>query len=209
MQLQRIRIPAFRNLRDLDITFESHLQPAAGAPADARPKPIRSHALIGQNGTGKSNLIEALITIFRDIDLDRDAAFDYLLEYNIRGHAVRIEADTAKQKRLYVWVDGDRVRQEYLTKNDPPDKVPQDPRRGPRLLPTHIFAYYSGRNERIESLFQEHQHRFNQLSHLLAARDKAGLMAEFAKGQAFFGPLASQFLQESRRLLQKAADERS
>ena len=162
MQLQRIRIPAFRNLRDLDITFESHLQPAAGAPADARPKPIRSHALIGQNGTGKSNLIEALITIFRDIDLDRDAAFDYSLEYSIRGHAVRIEADTAKQKRLYVWVDGDRVRQEYLTKNDPPDKVPQDPRRGPRLLPTHIFAYYSGRNERIESLFQEHQHRFNQ-----------------------------------------------
>lgn len=162
MQLQRIRIPAFRNLRDLDITFESYLQPAVGAPADARPKPIRSHALIGQNGTGKSNLIEALITIFRDIDLDRDAAFDYSLEYSIRGHAVRIEADTAKQKRPYVWVDGDRVSQEYLTKNDPPGKVPQDPRRGPRLLPTHIFAYYSGRNERIESLFQEHQRRFNQ-----------------------------------------------
>ncbi len=61
----------------------------------------------------------------------------------------------------------------------------------------------------VTGLLQRYQHRFNQLSHLLAARDKAGLMAEFAKGQAFFGPLASQFLQESRRLLQKAADERS
>ncbi|MDP3639480.1 MAG: hypothetical protein Q8R51_19135, partial [Azonexus sp.] len=61
MQLQRIRIPAFRNLRDLDIAFASHLPPAAGAPADTQPNPIRSHALIGQNGTGKSNLIEALI----------------------------------------------------------------------------------------------------------------------------------------------------
>lgn len=71
MQLLRIRIPAFRNLRDLDISFESHLPPAVGASADAQPKPIRSHALIGQNGTGKSNLIEALITIFRDVDLDR------------------------------------------------------------------------------------------------------------------------------------------
>ncbi|WP_035012713.1 AAA family ATPase, partial [Enterovibrio norvegicus] len=70
-----------------------------GAPADAASstpaKRIRSHALIGQNGTGKSNLIEALITLFRDVDLDREAAFDYTLEYEIRGHVVRIQADTA------------------------------------------------------------------------------------------------------------------
>ncbi len=149
MQLQRICIPAFRNLRDLDITFETHLPPAAGAPADVQPKSIRSHALIGQNGTGKSNLIEALITIFRDVDLDREAAFDYTLEYSIRDHAVRIEADTAKQKRPYVWVDGKAESQGYLLKNR-------------ELLPAHIFAYYSGRNERIEALFQEHQRRFNQ-----------------------------------------------
>jgi len=161
MQLLRIHIPSFRNLHDLDITFATHLQVAAGLPPDAPPKSIRSHVLIGQNGTGKSNLIEALITIFRDVDLDREAAFDYTLEYSIRGHFIRIEADSAKQKRPFVWVDGDRVSQEYLTKNDPPDKEKPDRRRGPRLLPTHIFAYYSGRNERIEILFQEHQRRFN------------------------------------------------
>ncbi|TYC52006.1 AAA family ATPase [Zoogloea oleivorans] len=149
MQLQRIRIPAFRNLRDLDIAFASHLQPVAGAPAEVQPKPIRSHALIGQNGTGKSNLIEALITIFRDVDLDREAAFDYTLEYSIRGHAVRIEADSAKQKRPFVWVDDKAETQGHLLKNR-------------ELLPAHIFAYYSGRNERIEALFQEHQRRFNQ-----------------------------------------------
>ncbi len=149
MQLQRIRIPAFRNLRELDISFESSLPPAAGAGVNAQPKRIRSHALIGQNGTGKSNLIEALITIFRDADLDREAAFDYTLEYSIRDHTVRIEADTAKQKRPYVWVDGKAESQGYLLKNR-------------ELLPAHIFAYYSGRNERIEALFQEHQRRFNQ-----------------------------------------------
>lgn len=149
MQLLRIRIPVFRNLRDLEIDFATHLPPAASAPADAQPKSIRSHALIGQNGTGKSNLIEALITIFRDVDLDREAAFDYTMEYSIRGHAMRIEADTAKQKRPYVWVDGKAESQGYLLKNR-------------ELLPAHIFAYYSGRNERIEALFQEHQRRFNQ-----------------------------------------------
>lgn len=148
MQLQRIHIPAFRNLRDLDIVFETHLSSSSNVQADALPKPIRSHALIGQNGTGKSNLIEALITIFRDVDLDREAALDYTLEYSIRGHTVRIEADTAKQKRPYVWVDDKAESQGYLLKHR-------------ELLPAHIFAYYSGRNERIEALFQEHQRRFN------------------------------------------------
>jgi predicted ATPase len=148
MQLQRLRIPAFRNLRELDISFDSHLQPEPSAP-NAQPKPIRSHALIGQNGVGKSNLIEALITVFRDVDLDREAAFDYLLQYSIRGHTVRIEADSAKQKRPFVAVDGKAESQGYLLKNR-------------ELLPSHIFAYYSGRNERIEALFQEHQRRFNQ-----------------------------------------------
>lgn len=163
MQLRHLAIPNFRNLRGLVIDFATHLEPRPGTASAAAPKAIRSHALIGQNGTGKSNLIEALITIFRDVDLDRDAAFDYTLEYEIRGHKVRIEADLTKQRRPFVLVDGDRVSQEYLNKNDPPDKTPRDERRGPRLLPSHVFAYYSGRNERIEALFQDHQKRFNRL----------------------------------------------
>lgn len=163
MQLRHLAIPNFRNLRGLVIDFATQLEPRPGAASAAAPKAIRSHALIGQNGTGKSNLIEVLITIFRDVDLDRDAAFDYTLEYEIRGHVVRIQADLAKQRRPFVWVDGDRVSQDYLNKNDPPDKTPRDERRGPRLLPSHVFAYYSGRNERIEALFQDHQKRFNRL----------------------------------------------
>jgi predicted ATPase len=163
MQLRHLAIPNFRNLRGLVIDFATHLEPRPDAANTAAPKAIRSHALIGQNGTGKSNLIEALITIFRDVDLNRGAAFDYTLEYEIRGHVVRIQADLAKQSPPFVWVDGDRVTQEYLNKNDPPDKTPRDERRGPRLLPSHVFAYYSGRNERIEALFQDHQKRFNRL----------------------------------------------
>lgn len=149
MQLRHIQIRTFRNLCDLDIVFESHLAAPSNGMADTPRKPIRSHALIGQNGTGKSNLIEALITIFRDIDINREAAFDYTLAYSIRGYEVRLEADTAKQKRPFVWVDGKAESQGYLLKNR-------------ELLPSHIFAYYSGRNERIEALFQEHQRRFNQ-----------------------------------------------
>lgn len=168
MQLLRFRVEEFRNLKGVELRFATYLETAASSPPDALKKPLRSHALIGQNGTGKSNLIEALITIFRDIDLDRDAAFDYTLEYAIRGHEVRIQSDTAKQKRPFVWVDGEQKSQDYLNKNDPPDKTPRDERRGPRLLPSHIFAYYSGRNERMEALFQEHQRRFNRRQEITA-----------------------------------------
>lgn len=149
MQLQRIRIGRFRNLRDVEIVFGTEVAPLEGAAPDAPARPIRSHALIGQNGTGKSNLIEALITLFRDIDLDREAEFDYELEYTIRDRSVRIHADTAQQKRPYVWVDGKAESQGYLLRNR-------------ELLPSHIFAYYSGRNERIEALFRDHEERFTR-----------------------------------------------
>lgn len=155
MQLKHLSVRHFRNLRDVALDFSTHLPLGAGAAADAQPKAIRSHALIGQNGTGKSNLIEALITIFRDVDLDREAALDFALEYSIRGHVVRIEADTARQRRPFVWVDGQVESQGYLLKNR-------------ELLPSHIFAYYSGRNERIEALFQEHQRRFNRRQEIVA-----------------------------------------
>ncbi|HEY9041433.1 MAG TPA: bifunctional chorismate mutase/prephenate dehydrogenase [Rheinheimera sp.] len=61
----------------------------------------------------------------------------------------------------------------------------------------------------VAALLERYQQRFTQLLALLKAKDKAGLMAQFGKGQHYFGELAGQFLQESKQLLQKAADSRS
>lgn len=166
MQLRYLAIPHFRNLRGAKLTFATQLEVLSGSPAEA-PRPIRSHALIGQNGTGKSNLIEALITIFRNIDLDEPSQtldkqpLDYTLEYEIRGRLVKLQADTAKQKLPYVWVDGEKQSQGWLLKNR-------------ELLPSHVFAYYSGRNERIEALFQEHQRRFNRRQEIVVAEKLSG-----------------------------------
>lgn len=155
MRLQRLWLKEFRNLHDVEINFAEFYEPSLRQPEKAEPKAIRSHTLIGQNGTGKSNLMEALISIFRDVDLDRDAAFDYQLSYWIGDHTIRIEADTSKQKRPFVWVDDQKESQGYLLKNR-------------ELLPSHIFAYYSGRNERMEVLFHEHQRRFNRRQEITA-----------------------------------------
>ncbi len=209
MQLRHLTIPHFRNLRDLTIDLYTHLPPQDESATSALGKHIRSHALIGQNATGKSNLIEALITIFRDIDLNREAEFDYTLEYEIRGHTVRIQADRAKQKHPFVWVDGDRVSQEYLTKNDSPTKVDQDKRRGPRLLPTHIFAYYSGRNERIQSLFQEHQRRFNRSQEITAEEklSEEALAGLYQQGE-FDAEAAARLRAEIETRMKRAGDDR-
>ena len=194
MQLRHLHVRQFRNLSDVALDFSTHLPPAAGAAADAQPKPIRSHALIGQNGTGKSNLIEALITIFRDIDLDRDAALDYALEYGIRGHVVRVEADTAKQRRPFVWVDGKAESQGHLLKNR-------------ELLPSHIFAYYSGRNERIEALFQEHQRRFNRRQEIVAEEVlPAELLRSFTGSDADIQAMEEARKREASRLQQLGDD---
>ncbi|MDQ5770561.1 AAA family ATPase [Thiothrix subterranea] len=168
MRLQRLWLKQFRNLRDVTVDFAEYYEPSPRQPANTERKAIRSHALIGQNGTGKSNLMEAIISIFRGIDLGLDVEFDYELEYKIRGYVIKVKGDLAQQKRPLVWVDGEKKFLDYLRINDDPRKENYDPHKGPRLLPSHIFAYYSGRNERMEILFQEHQRRFNRRQEITA-----------------------------------------
>lgn len=196
MQLRHLAIPQFRNLRGLTIDFATQVGSLPGATPESAPKSIRSHALIGQNGVGKSNLIEALITIFRDVDLDRDAALDYTLEYEIRGQIVKLQADTASQKRPYVWVDGKAESQGHLLKNR-------------QLLPSHVFAYYSGRNERIEALFQEHQRRFNQRQEITAEEKlSAEALASLYRNSEFDAEAAAKLRADIENRTRRAGDDR-
>jgi predicted ATPase len=148
MYLQRLKIANFRNLCDFEINFTS-----AAKDADGIERYFRSHAVIGQNGSGKSNMIEAIVTIFRDLDLNKQTEFDYELEYWCRGHFVRVKSAENKvevfDQNLASTLDkGSNFALSYLSRN------------AEQYLPKHVFAYYSGRNERIEALFLTHQRRF-------------------------------------------------
>ncbi|MBF6650189.1 AAA family ATPase [Methylobacter sp. BlB1] len=143
MFIRRLKIKEFRNLKDFEIAFSETAQLPAG-----ETKALKSHAIIGQNGSGKSNLLEVIITIFRDLDLDNVASLDYEMEYELRGHVINLEA--MKGKKPKVLIDGEKSSTKIITDNPH------------TYLPAHIFAYYSGKNQRIEELFYPHLERFNK-----------------------------------------------
>jgi predicted ATPase len=170
MHLQRIKISTFRNLKDFEIVFTEGVDDPT---VEGGRRTFNSHAIIGPNGAGKSNLIEAIITIFRDLDLNQVASLDYELDYNIRNY--RIEIKVQAGKRPAVVIDGERASASRL----------RDDAR--EFLPSNVFVYYSGKNERIEQLFQAHQRRFNQRMEITAEEYlPEHLLADFTgqEGQA-------------------------
>lgn len=173
MRLIRLKLPKFRNLLDFEICFT----PTA-TEEDGSERAFKSHAIIGQNGSGKSNLLEAIITIFRDLDLDDPSTLDYELDYNIcdlEGDSHHIELKASKGKRPHVVIDGQASSVKVIADN--PNTY----------LPAHIFAYYSGKNERIEALFQPHLQRFNRLMRM-AAEDQipSHLLEKFSGTESEF-----------------------
>lgn len=141
MRINSLFIGEFRNLRNFSITFTPE-----GKDTDGNPVTFNSHAIIGQNGSGKSNLLEAIIIIFRDLDLNNKSDFAYTMEYEVRGQVVEVEA--AMNQIPSVKVNGKKSSATALRKEEN------------GLLPKNVFAYYSGKNDRIAELFHRHQKKF-------------------------------------------------
>lgn len=133
MKLKELTIPNYKGFIDFTITFDQN-------------SPITT--IIGQNGVGKSNLIEIIVSIFRAIDLGESSDFSYTLTYECRGHDVQVRFDTTDKLKHLVVIDG-RKRSFAFLKNNANE-----------FLPLNIFTYYSGTNERVEQLFVKHQTRF-------------------------------------------------
>ncbi|NVI99782.1 AAA family ATPase [Myxococcus sp. AM009] len=136
MNLDRLQIESFKNLKDFEIVFD-------------KGENSLVTVIVGQNGTGKSNLLEALIIIFRDLDLGSSPAFRYKLDYTCRGASVHIDADPRREREsVQVTVNGTAVTYKKFIQGDP------------RYLPTYVFGYYSGPSNRMESHFEQHHTHF-------------------------------------------------
>lgn len=133
MKLKELTLPNHKGFINFSTTFDEE-------------SPITT--IIGQNGVGKSNLIETIISIFKAIDLGESADFSYTLIYECHGHDIQVRFDIHNKSNNLVIIDGDRKSFAFLKSN------------AKKYLPQNIFTYYSGTNERVEQLFVKHQTRF-------------------------------------------------
>lgn len=135
MKLHYLWIGQFKNLHNLEITFgEESL----------------FTVLIGHNGTGKSNVVEALVLIFRDLDLGHKPPFAYKIRYERSGRQIRVDADPdCRPRHTLIHVDGEYLSFTRFIKDSQRD-----------LLPSHVFGYYSGSSNRLEGYFDIHQRKF-------------------------------------------------
>ena len=135
MKVRSLKIRRFKNLEDLEVQFD----PASLATV-----------VLGQNGTGKSNLLEALVVVFRDLDLAEPPSFEYKIAYECRGKEIRVVApEVGKSASIHISVDGDPISYSAFSREP-----------GRRYLPSNVFGYYSGPSARFESHFAKHQEKF-------------------------------------------------
>ena len=141
MRINEVRIEGFKNLRDLQVEFDVQ-----------SPYTV----LVGENGSGKSNLLEALAMIFRSLDLDEKAPFSYEMKYECRHHDVTVSAKENQYPKFRVKGAHDNgyavlSRRRFMA---------VDGGGRPLYRPRFVFGYYSGPSDRLASIFEKHRERY-------------------------------------------------
>jgi predicted ATPase len=149
MRIDWFWLDNYKNLSDLTINFsQDHL----------------ITVLIGRNGTGKSNVLEALTIIFRDLLMaERIPSFKYRIAYEIRDRWVFVDADPDRKSPY---------RAKTISKDDQPEPYPVgalfEDLKGELIsrtklvgedsmyLPRFLFGYYSGESERMREVFRKY-----------------------------------------------------
>jgi predicted ATPase len=129
MRLTSLYIGQYKNLRDFSLSFDG------GSFIDV---------FVGKNGTGKSNLFEALIEIFRHLDGSKKTLatcdFNYRIGFEIDGKATEIGWNSGK---LTI---GGKERKTI----------------GKTPLPDNVLIYYSGHNDTVAKLVEQYEEAFRK-----------------------------------------------
>jgi len=169
MRIDRLKLADFKNLADFEVDFDES---------------SNRQVIVGRNGVGKSNLLEALTWIFRDLDLEEESNFGYEIEYLCNKHLIKVKCNQTNieecksnpniprfYKRKY-WIAsqdsslsslGNITRpyaqiseSEFYKRNRPIDQKPNPA----RLLPLYVFGYYSGVISRFANIFTRHEEKY-------------------------------------------------
>ena len=142
MRIDKIYIEEFKNLREFTI--------------DLNGKQM-STVLLGQNAAGKSNLLEAIVIIFRDLDLEEHTSFNYSIEYECKGNLLKVDGGP-HVKGKFVFYKGE-VKDNIILYSTLVSKAVVK-RDKSQYLPKYVFSYYSGISNRLLEHFDRHQTRF-------------------------------------------------
>jgi predicted ATPase len=141
MRLISLKVNDFKNLQNLEVNFD-----------EASPYTV----LVGENGAGKSNLIEAVTTIFRDLDLDLLSSLSYSITYSCRGHYLRVEASRNGRPSIQK-KDAEQDTYKHLPRKS---FLALDEHGRPEYRPAFVFGYYSGPSDRLSEIYDRHRDRF-------------------------------------------------
>ncbi|WP_166444564.1 AAA family ATPase [Dyadobacter bucti] len=143
MKIKSLWISEYKNIKNLHLDFKSNL----------------ISLLVGKNGLGKSNLIEALAIIFRDLDLLKSKEdfenwsyenFEYDLLYVCYNSEIRV---LCRKGSFQVWRKLNGAAElpsevSFRKFNNLKHEV---------YLPKYIIGYYSGENKRIRDVIRPYE----------------------------------------------------
>lgn len=120
MKLKKLHIENYKNLKDFDLDFEND---------------NGLSIIVGNNGSGKSNILEAISGLFCEWYGKVKYTFpcDYSISYEIDNHQIKLFKKENKLTRQIDYID-------YSVKN---------PKNDPIFLPSNVIALYSGEDMRL------------------------------------------------------------
>lgn len=138
--------------------------------------------VIGWNGTGKSNVLEALAVLFRDLIMGKNErgendkpTFSYVLRYFCHEKEIVIDADPDRAKEAY------KISYRDLSENKSDESAKADllsllsgktelaeiafskfKKQQDDFLPKYVFGYYSGHSDRMQSVFRPYLQQYDK-----------------------------------------------
>lgn len=156
MRIDYLKIDRFKNLNGFEVDFDETCE-----------EPVT--VVLGRNGSGKSNLFEALVIIFRDLIQGKSTSeFGYDLRYTLQGGSVTVhisnpsipDTTISPSQPQFASKDGTPITAfTFIVKKDGVER--RITRREIRqFLPRYVVTYYSGVSNRLEHYFFQPQLEF-------------------------------------------------
>jgi len=150
MKIKSLYIEDFKNLKQFNLQFES--------------VKLRN-VIVGVNAAGKSNTLEALVIIFRDLDLESQPEFGFEIEYECNKRNIKIKSETKKEDKQDLFSENQiiKVKEKYYYSfycNEQKITSKEFYKNKYQYLPRYVFAYYSGISNRLEEHFDKTQKKF-------------------------------------------------